>query len=239
MAITTFLLDLDNTLLGNDMDRFLPPYFVMFARRFQTLVPNQDVRQLLIDCVQSVIENQDPTVTNMAAFMAEFTHRLGCPVETINPILATIYREDYPQLQGYTSLRPAAREVMQRLFASGCRVVIATQPLFPAVAIEQRLAWAGVAGFPYAWITTLENSHFSKPDVRYFEEILANIGSSPENSWMVGDDPARDIVPAHQLGLKTWWITGEVEISGEDPIPLCDESGSLADFLAWLNADRL
>lgn len=234
MTVTTFLLDLDNTLLGNDMERFLPPYFGMFVQRFQPLAPGQDIRQLLIASVQSAIENQDPTVTNMAAFVAEFTRRLGCPVETINPILATIYQEDYPRLRRYTSLRPAAREVVQRLLACGCQVVIATQPLFPAIAIEQRLVWAGVADFPYARITTLENSHFSKPDVRYYQEILANVGSKPENTWMVGDDPARDIAPAHRLGLKSWWITDEVEISGENPAPPCDKSGSLADFLAWL-----
>ncbi len=230
----TFLLDLDNTLLGNDMDRFLPPYFVMFAKRLQPLAPGQDVTQLLIDSVQSAIDNHDPAVTNMVAFMAEFARRLGWPAEKISPILATIYEEDYPQLRRYTSLRPAAREVVQRLFACGCQVVIATQPLFPAVAIEQRLQWAGVAGFPYALITTLENSRFSKPDIRYYREILDNVGSSPENSWMVGDDPARDIMPAHRLGLKTWWITDEANISGKNPAPPYDKSGSLADFLTWL-----
>jgi FMN phosphatase YigB (HAD superfamily) len=234
LTVTTFLLDLDNTLLGNDMDRFLPPYFVLFAKRLQPLAPGQDVRQLLIDSVQSAIDNHDPTVTNMAAFMAEFTQRLGCPAEKITPILETIYQEDYPQLQRYTSLRPEARQVVQRLFANGCQVVIATQPLFPAVAIKQRLRWAGVAGFPYALITTLENSRFSKPDIRYYQEILDNVGSSPENSWMVGDDPERDIMPAHRLGLKTWWITDEAEISDKKPAPPCDKSGNLAEFLAWL-----
>ncbi len=238
MTVTTFLLDLDNTLLGNDMDRFLPPYFAMFAKRLQPLASGQDVRQILIDSVQTAIENQDSTVTNMAAFIAEFTQRLGCPAEKITPILATIFQEDYPQLQRYTSLRPEARQVVQRLFANGCQVVIATQPLFPAIAIEQRLAWAGVAGFPYALITTLENSHFSKPDVRYYQEILAHVGSKPENSWMVGDDPARDIAPAHRLGLKTWWITAEADISGENPALLCNQSGSLADFLAWLDSGQ-
>lgn len=230
----TFLLDLDNTLLGNDMDRFLPPYFVMFAKRLQPLAPGQDVTRLLIDSVQTAIDNQDPTVTNMAAFMTEFTRRLDCPAEAITTILETLYQEDYPQLQRYTSLRPEAKEVVQRLFVCGCQVVIATQPLFPAVAIEQRLEWAGVAGFPYALITTLENSHFSKPDIRYYQEILDKVGSSPENNWMVGDDPARDIMPAHRLGLKTWWITDEADISGKNSAPPYDKSGSLADFLTWL-----
>jgi FMN phosphatase YigB (HAD superfamily) len=125
--------------------------------------------------------------------------------------------------------------VVQRLLGEGYTVAIATNPLFPATAIQQRLNWAGVADFPYARVTTMENSHFSKPDLRYYQEILSAVGSKLESTWMVGDDPTQDIGPAHELGLKTWWITEENEMMGRT-MPPCDRRGSLADFLRWLKA---
>jgi len=50
---------------------------------------------------------------------------------------------------------------------------------------------------------------------------------------MAGDDVERDIVPAHRLGLKTWWITDDGD-TPEPCLPPCDRHGSLADFLIWL-----
>jgi len=236
---TTFLLDLDNTLLTNDMNEFLPPYFALIQKRLQPLANGKDLRQILIDSVHTAVANQNPQVSNMTAFMADFTRRLGHPAETLQQVLETFYREDYPQLRQYTGYRPEAPQVVRRLLAGGCTVVVATNPLFPATAIEQRLDWAGVGDFPYALVTTMENSHFSKPDPRYYREILSAIDAEPESTWMVGDDVERDIFPAHKLGLKTWWITGEGNEAEEPTRPPCDKAGSLAGFLASIETGHL
>jgi HAD superfamily hydrolase (TIGR01549 family) len=215
------------------MNRFLPPYFALIQKRFEPLAQGKDLRQILVDSVQTTLANQESTVTNMAAFMADFSRHLGHPAESLQQVLDTFYREDYPQLRQYTGYRPEARQVVRRLLTEGCTVAIATNPLFPATAIEQRLDWAGVGDIPYALVTTMENSHFSKPDPRYYQEILSVIDAKPESTWMVGDDVERDIAPANALGLKTWWITNEGDTPEQSPPP-CDECGSLADFLAWL-----
>lgn len=239
MKSPTFLLDLDNTLLTNDMDRFLPPYFALAQKRLEPLARGKDLRQILVDSVQAALANQEPTVTNMAAFMATFSRQLGHPAEALQPILESFYREDYPQLRPYTVVRPEASQVVRRLLAAGCTVVIATNPLFPAAAIEQRLNWAGVGDFPYARITTMENSHFSKPDRRYYQEILRTVEAEPESTWMVGDNLVNDIVPAHKLGLKTWWIANEEHGAEELVRPPYDQQGSLADFLTWLRTSEV
>ncbi len=239
MLPTTFLLDLDDTLLGNDMNRFLPPYFAALHKRLRQFIGGQDLQQMTVASIQVMRANQDPTVTNMVAFLTDFTRRIGQPIEVIQPALDALYREDYPRLQQYTTFWPEARVVVRRLLASGCQVVIATNPLFPATAIEQRLAWAGVSDFPYALVTTMENSHFTKPDPRYYQEILTKVNSSPETTWMVGDNPENDIAPARALGLKTWWITNNTHSLKAQPGPACDRQGSLSNFLAWVEAEKL
>jgi FMN phosphatase YigB (HAD superfamily) len=233
---TTVLLDLDDTLLGNDMNKFLPPYFATIHKHLQPFIDGKDLPQLMIASVQVMLANQDPTVTNMTAFMADFVRRLGHPIEAIQPALDTFYQEDYPHLQTYTTYRPTSPKIVRRLLAGGHQVVIATNPLFPEVAITQRMDWAGISGFPYALVTTMENSHFSKPNPKYYQEILAKTNSSPETTWMVGNNPEHDIAPAHELGINTWWITNDEQTTVS---PLCNKQGSLTDFSAWVRSGGL
>ena len=96
---------------------------------------------------------------------------------------------------------------MRAAFARGLAVIIATNPLFPTTAIEQRLAWAGVPvdEYPYALVTTYENMHAAKPQPAYYREILAAIDCPPDRALMVGDDWKNDIAPAAAVGLHTFW----------------------------------
>ena len=97
-------------------------------------------------------------------------------------------------------------------------MVIATNPLFPATAIEQRLEWAGVADFPYRLVTTFENSRAAKPNLLYFEQILETIGRLAEESLVVGDEDM-DMVAAH-LGCPTFLVPGpRTKLSPTTPKP--------------------
>jgi len=235
MTVTTVLLDLDNTLLSNDMSDFLPPYFAGLEKRLRQFVEFDDLQRLMYASIGVMKANLDETTTNMACFMADFGARLDCRLEILEQAFELFYAEDYPNLQQFTTLRAEARELVDYLLARNYKVVVATNPLFPAVAIEQRLTWAGIADFPYTLVTTMENSHFSKPDPRYYWEILAKIESTPAESWMIGDDPKNDIKPAHSLGLKTWWITDPTRGPSPQELKITpDRQGSLADFLIWV-----
>ena len=113
-------------------------------------------------------------------------------------------------------------------------MVIATQPVFPLTAIEQRLQWAGVGGLPYALVTSFETMHTTKPDPDYYREICRRIGHEPSACLMAGNDPDADIRPAHAAGLRTFWLTGQAEPSGK-AVP-ADHSGALSDLSALLTS---
>jgi HAD superfamily hydrolase (TIGR01549 family) len=216
------------------MDRFLPAYFALLEKRLSGFIGEQPLRQLMFRSVQVMQTKADPTLTNLAAFMADFAQRLGVPIEALQPTIEEFYRDDYPHLQQHTLSRPEAKGVITYLLDQGHQVVIATNPLFPTTAIMQRISWAGVHDFSYALITTMENSHFCKPDPRYYLEILDKVGAAPETTWMAGDDLENDILPARSLRLKTWQITSSPAAGNH-----ADQQGSLADFLFWLKDGNL
>jgi len=47
------------------------------------------------------------------------------------------------------------------------------------------------------------------PDRSVFLSALEQLGALPAQTWMVGDDLARDLQPAQELGLGTVWVDFE------------------------------
>jgi hypothetical protein len=80
--------------------------------------------------------------------------------------------------------------------------VIATNPLHPLEAVEQRLRWAGLPTEGYALITHSGNMHFAKPEPAYYAEIAARVGVEPDEAVMIGDSPTNDITPAQTIGMQ-------------------------------------
>lgn len=57
----------------------------------------------------------------------------------------------------------------------------------------------------------------SKPDPRIFAIALANIGTPPGETLYVGDSFDKDVVGAHDAGLRTGWLVGPT--TGPCPAP--------------------
>ena len=49
---------------------------------------------------------------------------------------------------------------------------------------------------------TQDDFSITKPDPRYYEQILARIGANANESVMVGDRIDKDVIPAKQVGMK-------------------------------------
>jgi HAD superfamily hydrolase (TIGR01662 family) len=234
--IQAILLDLDDTLLDNDMGSFLPPYFAALGQRMSCFVDPDQLVKILLASTRVMMRNEDPAVTNRQAFEADFLPRLGHPESEVRPVFDAFYEEDFPALRRYTHCRPEARMLVQTIYDQGYDMVIATNPLFPARAIEHRLNWAGVLDYPYELVTTYENSHFSKPNPRYYKEILDKVNCSPPQAVMVGDDFGNDIEPATFVGLHTYWIS---DTAGDGVFSYAGLQGTLADCLAWVQSGGL
>lgn len=237
--IEAILFDLDDTLLGNKVDTFVPQYFRLLGRYAAALMPGDHFIDELLVCTNLTIKNQDPQRTNHQVFWQAFSERTGLDGPETEAFFASFYEEQFEQLRPYTQTRPCARKVVQACFDAGLTVVIATNPLFPRRAIEHRLAWAGVpvTAFDYALVTTLENMHATKPNPAYYREILSRIDCPPQAALMVGDSWKNDMLPAGQVGLSAYWVPPD-----EEPIP--DETavagwGSLDDFWALVQSGWL
>ncbi len=228
--LRAILFDLDDTLLGNDTESFMRRYFALLNDYAQPVMDSATFLPHLIQATQAAIRNIDPAHSNAEVFWANFEALTGGRREELEPFFSRFYEMDFARLRPGVAVRPAAARLVRAAVDRGLAVVIATNPLFPATAIEQRLAWAGVPvdEYPYALVTSYENMHAAKPQPAYYREILAAIGCPPEMAIMVGDDWQNDIAPAAEVGLYTYWIA---PADAEPPDPaLVDGQGSLDVF---------
>lgn len=202
------LFDLDDTLLGNNMRRFLPAYFTLLTDFVSPTFPNKDhFFQQLLASTQAVVADQNRTTTNREVFWREFTQRMGNLNGITEEFFERFYQEKFPELQSVTQFLPTAPQITRWCLDKGWRVAITTNPLFPTSAVTERMRWAGLMELPFDLVTTMDNMHATKPHHAYYQEILTHLGAVPQEALMVGDDWDEDIVPASTLGCHTYWIT--------------------------------
>lgn len=211
--IKAVLFDLDDTLLGNNMDEFLPHYFSLVTEYVRPFIGPEKFMQELLFCTQAMIQDDDRSTTNREVFWSIFCDRTGLEQDVIEPYINGFYLERFPELESVTTPRPIARNIVEHCLNHSIKVVIATNPLFPLKAIEHRLCWAGfpMNEFDFELITAYENMHSAKPNLAYYEEILEVVAVEPNEALMVGDDWENDMVPAKKLGLHTYWISDTID----------------------------
>ena len=129
---------------------------------------------------------------------------------------------------------PMARKAFEHIKAKGLRTVLATNPLFPAVATEKRISWAGFAPSDFEFFTTFENSSFSKPNLEYYKWVAFKMGLSPEECLMVGNDVSDDMV-AENLGMKVFLLTDNL-INKDCADISCYPQGSFADLINYVDS---
>jgi len=142
--------------------------------------------------------------------------------------------------------RPLAggRELVDWALAAGHEVAIATDPLFPLEATEERVRWAGLDPSRFSLISAFETFHFSKSHVAYFAELLGRLGWPDRPILMVGNDLERDLIPAQALGLPTFRVDGSTaqpvgQISTSELPIATGRGGNLMQLMDWLNSSPL
>lgn len=234
MPEQAILFDLDGTLLPMDNDAFTQGYFGLLAQavaplgyRAGTLIP------ALWEGVKAMVQN-DGTKTNQEAFWQVFATVLGSHVYGHRPAFDRFYAGEFRQAIAFTQPNPLARNAVAAARARAERVVLATNPLFPAVGVQTRLRWVGLELEDFDLVTHYGNSRFCKPNPAYYQEILRELDLDPARCLMVGNDAHEDMEAAQAAGLATFLVTDCLICRG--PLPK-GPSGSFQALLEHLESE--
>lgn len=209
MKIKAILFDLDGTLLPMDQDVFIKEYLgglvgVLAPRGYDP----KAIAGALWKSTGAMVQN-DGNKTNEAVFWDSFSSILGDKVRQEEANLEEFYNGDFQKIKDHCGHSPMSRKIIDVLHENGITAVLATNPLFPAVATESRMRWAGLVPEDFKFYTTYENSSFCKPNLKYYSWILETLGLSGEECVMVGNDVGEDMI-AEKLGMKVFLLTDDL-----------------------------
>lgn len=229
--ISAVLFDLDGTLLDIDIEPFLRDYFGLLGPVIAELLGNPEA---VNDALGAVIAGTEamaephPGRTNKSVFDERFCALTGLDLsrDPAARAVSDFYDDVFPTLKGTHGPREGASAALRKARELGLPVALATNPIFPLSAIAERARWAGFELDEFDFVTSYETMEACKPSPGYFRRVADELGVSPADCVMVGDDPVLDLAAA-DIGMRTFFV------GPHDPV-ISDWRGGLADLVGLL-----
>ena len=204
--IKAIFFDLDGTLLPMDQDIFIKAYLGGLVKMLAPKGYNPEAIAGALWASTGAMMKNDGKVSNEEVFWNSFAAILGESVRDEEEHLEHFYATDFQKIKDLCGYTEKAKELVDRLRGANLTVVLATSPLFPTVATESRIRWAGLEPEDFAYVTTYENSRYCKPNPVYYTDLCEKLGLDPTEVVMIGNDVSDDMV-AETVGMKVFLLT--------------------------------
>ena len=207
MNIKTVLFDLDGTLLPMDQDVFIKGYLGRLAKKLAPYGYNLELfPKAMWAGVGSMVKN-DGSVRNDEAFWRTFGSLMGEHTRNDEPLFEEFYRNEFQEVKDICGFNPDSAKIVHALKEAGYRVILATNPLFPSIATESRIRWAGLEPEDFEYFTVYDNSYHCKPNPAYYQDLIDKLGLTPSECLMVGIDVDEDFIASTSVGFNAFLLT--------------------------------
>ncbi len=195
------LIDLDGTLLGN---RSIPVTLDFVRLTAAELKSHLGLRQAIqaIFAVHQELKNPSSQECNQRRAIDCLAKRTRWSIKKTEDYFGGSIQRAFQKLEKHFFEIPQAQRFIEWA-KTRFQLTLATNPVWPRELVELRLKWGNLDSRDFRLMTTIELMHFSKPDRRYYEEVLALLGSEPHECLMLGNDRKMDL-PAVQCGIPVY-----------------------------------
>jgi FMN phosphatase YigB (HAD superfamily) len=232
---TTLLLDLDGTLLDIEVSFFFGPMVEAMHVLFRDTLDMDRFRKGLFGGTEAImVQPRSDGETNRDGFNRTFADLTGMQIPEIVHRFQRFYNEVFPTLSRFGKPIAGASDFLARASEEGYTLCLATNPIFPASAVLERVRWSGVDPGLFPFIPGLENMSTCKPNLDYYLDLASRLDVDPSDCLMVGNDVQQDLA-ASKAGMGTFLVEGHVIDRGISDIEP-DARGSLEDLgklLGW------
>lgn len=200
----TVLFDLDGTLLPMDIEDFTKRYIgsiVEFMYKH-----NRDGKAIANAVYKGVVAMAKNTgaQTNEEAFWEAFKEETGIEQREIEDDFMTYYETVFDCVDtGEKNFNMI--EAVKVLKEKGYKLYLTTNPIFPSIATQKRMKWAGLNKDDFEIVTTYEDFYHTKPNTAYYQEVIDRCGLDIHECMMVGNDVKEDGV-AETMGIPVYLV---------------------------------
>ena len=229
--IQAILFELEGTLINMDTADFMRNYLGILAPRFAHLISPDKFSKQLLKSMETSQSEPKPGQTNMQTFYDDFSKATGHSFQILRPLFEAFYESDFPALRCLVQAIPQGVKVVEYAIQQGFLTALASNPVLPLCAMQENVRWAGLMPEQFKVIPALDNFHFFKSQLGFYQEIAESLGVTPESCLLVSGQP-QDIL-CQRLGMKMFFV-GPRE--SEDQ---AEYAGNLDDLLRLISQGNL
>jgi len=223
------LLDLDGTLINIEVSFFIDTMINSMAMYFSDYLEFEEFRTGIFGGIDAIVSMpRQGGETNRDGFNRSFMELTGVDEDLTEKLFTEYYRTVFTEFFDYGSQVDGARKFVVAALRSGYRLALATNPIFPKMAIVERMRWGAIEPELFHVISDLETMRSCKPQTEYFMEVAGKLDVDSEKCLMVGNDVQHDL-PASKVGMGTFLVDTNMVHRNNDDIE-ADGRGTLHDL---------
>lgn len=229
----TVLFDLDGTLLPINGEAFEAIYFKGLSSYFLDKYEPKEFIKLIWTATKAMVLDTS-SKTNEEAFMDALQALVNEDITWMQERFNQFYLNEFDQIKIAVTPNPSIQKAVKLLKEKGYRLIIATNPMFPKIAIEKRIEWTGCDRNDFEYVTSFEKNHYCKPQLKFYEEVLSDLNLDASQCLMVGNDINEDMIVS-KLNMSTYLITNHVIQDSIIPDSV-NYSGNYDDFYQFVKS---
>ncbi|WP_233119508.1 HAD-IA family hydrolase [Thermosipho affectus] len=187
--------DYDGTLIKNDEREFMKEYFNLLSDFSK--IDSKKLIALVMESINEILSNLDTSRNLFERFLDEISKKSNRSRKYWKDLFFEFYDEKFLNLKKIIRKNQFLVDLIKN---TNNKVIFASNPLFPKVAVEKRIEFVDLNPGDFFYITSMENAHYAKPDPRFFEEIIQTLSISPKDCVMIGD--SENDKACEKVGIK-------------------------------------
>lgn len=207
----TIFFDLDGTLVLEDFNLFITLYITSLTQFLENKGYENplDLATLILKSERTIVKNTGEKLNN-EIFWDFMDEHIKLNHQKLEDDLNIYYKEKlYKDLKLCSKPNQDMQDIVKYLKEKSYQLVLTTNSVFPCIANEERLKWNNLKIEDFSYVTNYDNSHYAKPNPKYYLEVLEKLNLNPAEVLMIGNDEITDAA-ALKCGIDFYLTTDNI-----------------------------
>ena len=198
--------DLDGTLLSLKDDEFVKLYFKLITTKMINYGFEVEELAKHLWAGNKLMYKNDGSKTNEQVFWDYFQTAYGETALNSKEEFDKFYTNEFKQINQCIKENRISKEIVKFVKENNLLCILSTNPLFPKDCTLTRMSFNELYEHNFDYITSYENSNYTKPNPMYFKVLLDKFNLKPNEVILIGNNELEDAWCARQLGIDSYLI---------------------------------